>query len=166
MISMILNLMTAGPSEFDHRTSFSCLTLRRTVTLAPNSSTEIFKGSVNALPQRTTKSQVPKTIIVSARVLDESGTSLARYSNWPEPYKFIDFPKDVGFKVEVSSDGESVRLSSKRPVKGIILDAEGEDVRWSDQAIDLIPGEDQLVNAIGLKGRSVQTRYLGKEDAK
>ncbi|KAF9075879.1 glycoside hydrolase family 2 protein [Rhodocollybia butyracea] len=132
----------------------------KTVTLAPNSSTEVFKGSVNALQQRTTKSQVPKTIIASARLRDEDGTVLARYSNWPEPYKFIDFPKDVGFKIEISSDGESVTLSSKRPVKGIVLDVEGEDVKWSDQAIDLIPGDNQLVHAIGLKGRSVHARYL------
>ncbi|KAJ3922775.1 glycoside hydrolase family 2 protein [Lentinula edodes] len=133
----------------------------KAVNLSPNSSTEIFKGSVNALPPRTTKSQVPKIIVVSARLLDENGTVLARYSNWPEPYKFIDFPKDVGFSAEISADGESVKLSSKRPMKGIVLDVEGEDVKWSDQAIDLIPGDDQVIHAVGLKGRGVQVRYVG-----
>lgn len=83
----------------------------------------------------------------------------------PEPYKFIDFPKDSGFKVQVASDGESVTLSSKVPVKGVILDAEGEDVKWSDQAIDLIPGDEQVVQAIGLKGRIVQARHIGDETA-
>lgn len=81
--------------------------------------------------------------------------------NRPEPYKFIGFPKDLGLKVEVSSDGESVKLSSKVPVKGIILDAEGEHVKWSDQAIDLIPGDEQVVQAGGLGGRKVQVRYVG-----
>jgi len=133
----------------------------KTVALTPNSSTEIFKGKVAALPQRTTKSQIPKVIIVSSRLLDEDGKVLARYSNWPEPYKFIGFPKDLGLKVEVSSDGESVKLSSKVPVKGIILDAEGEHVKWSDQAIDLIPGDEQVVQAGGLGGRKVQVRYVG-----
>ncbi|KAJ3741170.1 glycoside hydrolase family 2 protein [Lentinula detonsa] len=133
----------------------------RTLILSPNSSTEIFKGPVNALPPRTTKSQIPKTISVSARLLDEDGTVLARCSNWPEPYKFIDFPNDVGFRAEISTDGESVKLSSKRPMKGIVLDAEGDDVKWSDQAVDLMPGDDQVVYAVGLKGRNVKARYVG-----
>lgn len=55
-----------------------------------------------------------------------------------------------------------ITLSSKLPVKGIILDAEGEaDVQWSDQAIDLIPGDDQVVFAWGLNGRALKARYLG-----
>lgn len=52
-------------------------------------------------------------------------------------------------------------LSCKKPIKGIILDVEGEDVKWSDQAIDLVPGDEQVVKASGLKGRSVKARYLG-----
>jgi beta-mannosidase len=144
---------------------FACLFyadhLCRTVTLSPNSSTEIFKGTISALPKRTTKSEIPKVIVVSARLLDEDGKVIARYSNWPEPFKFISFPKDLGFKAQVSSDGESVKLSSERPVKGIVLDVEGEPVKWSDQAVDLIPGDEILVRAVGLKGRNVQARYLG-----
>lgn len=55
-----------------------------------------------------------------------------------------------------------ITLSSTVPVKGIILDVEGdEDVRWSDQAIDLIPGDDQVVLAWGLNGRTPKARYLG-----
>jgi len=48
-------------------------------------------------------------------------------------------------------DGESVALSAKRPVKGIVLEVEGEEVKWSDQAIDLVPGDPQIVKAVGLK---------------
>ncbi|KAJ3841473.1 glycoside hydrolase family 2 protein [Lentinula raphanica] len=135
----------------------------RTLTLSPNSSTEVFKGTIQALPPRMTKTQVPNTIIVSSRLLDEDNTVLARYSNWPEPYKFIHFPKDVGFRAEV--DGDSVRLSSRRPMKGIVLEAEGDDVKWSDQAIDLIPGDDQVVHGVGLRGRDIKVRYVGDEIA-
>jgi beta-mannosidase len=52
------------------------------VVLAPNSSTELFKGDLPGQPVRTRKSEVPKTIIVSARLLGEDGSVLARYSNW------------------------------------------------------------------------------------
>jgi beta-mannosidase len=49
-----------------------------------------------------------------------------------------------------------------KPIKGIVLDAEGvENVKWSDQAIDLVPGDPQTIKAIGLKGRKVSVRYLG-----
>lgn len=81
----------------------------------------------------------------------------------PEPFKFIDFPppEDLGFKVGVSRDGESVRLSTERPIKGIVLDVDGEDAKWSDQAIDLVPEDPQIVKVVGLNGRKVKMRYLG-----
>ena len=52
------------------------------MTLALNSSTELYKGKLPGQPGRTKKSDVPKAIVVSARLLDENQTVLARYSNW------------------------------------------------------------------------------------
>jgi beta-mannosidase len=85
----------------------------------------------------------------------------------PEPFKFINFPKpeDLGFEVTVDADGETVHLSTNRPIKGIVLDADGDDVRWSDQAIDLVPDDPQTVKAIKLYGRTVKARYLGDGSA-
>ncbi|KAG2042900.1 glycoside hydrolase family 2 protein [Suillus americanus] len=147
---------------FDLRSSWT-VQFSKDIVLAPNSSTELYSGDLPGQPVRTKQSEVPRAIIVSARLLDASGTVLGRHSNWPEPFKFINFPaiKDLGFSVKTSSDGESVELSTQKPIKGIILDAEGEDVEWSDQAIDLVPGDPQIVKAIGLKGRDVRARYLG-----
>jgi beta-mannosidase len=34
-------------------------------------------------------------------------------------------------------------------------------VEWSDQAIDLVPGDPQIVKAVGLKGRDAMARFLG-----
>lgn len=81
----------------------------------------------------------------------------------PEPYKYIHFPaiEDLGLEITIGSDGESVALSSKKPIKGIVLDVEGENVGWSDQAIDLVPGDTQVVQAVGLRGREVKIRFLG-----
>ncbi|KAI0952282.1 hypothetical protein AcV7_008145 [Taiwanofungus camphoratus] len=137
------------------------------VTLAPNASTELFKGELPGQPKRTKLSEVPKTLIVSARLLDESGVVLGRYSNWPEPFKFIRFPdiKDLGLKISVGPDGESVQLSTKKPIKGIVLDVDGDYVRWSDQAIDLVPDDPQVIKAVGLRGRQVKARFLGDGSA-
>lgn len=62
-------------------------------------------------------------------------------------------------------DKETLELSCKKPIKGLVLDVEGEDVKWSDQAIDLVPGDKQFVKAIGLNGRPVQMRFLGDGSA-
>lgn len=52
------------------------------VALSPNSSTELYNGPLPGQPTRTSESELPKAIIVSARLLNEVGTVLARYSNW------------------------------------------------------------------------------------
>lgn len=51
------------------------------VVLAPNASTELWKGILPGQPTRTKLSEVPKAIIVSARLLD-GDIVLARYANW------------------------------------------------------------------------------------
>ncbi|KAF8138531.1 glycoside hydrolase family 2 protein, partial [Boletus edulis] len=137
--------------------------LAEDIVLQANSSTELYSGPLPGQPIRTKLSEVPRVIIASARLLDESGAVMGRFSNWPEPFKFIKFPaiKDLGLVVQIGDDGESVHLSAKKPVKGIILDAEGEDVKWSDQAIDLVPGDPQIIQAVGLNGRNVKVRFLG-----
>ena len=64
-------------------------------------------------------------------------------------------------EIKVCEDGETVELSCKKPIKGIVLDVEGEDAKWSDQAIDLVPGDPQTIHAKGLNGREVRLRFLG-----
>jgi beta-mannosidase len=83
--------------------------------------------------------------------------------NRPEPFKYIHFPsvEDLGLKIVPVADGESIELSTERPIKGIILEVEGDEVQWSDQAIDLVPGDPQVIQAKGLRGRQVKARFLG-----
>lgn len=90
-----------------------------------------------------------------------SNPSLTIFELRPEPFKFITFPADVGLTATVASDGESVVLTTEKPVKGVVLDVEGPEVKWSDQAVDLVPGDPQTVKAVGLKGRQVKLRFLG-----
>lgn len=85
----------------------------------------------------------------------------------PEPFKHIHFPSsaDVALRATVGDDGGTVTLESDRPVKGVVLDAEGDWVKWDDQAIDLVPGDPQVVFGKGLAGREVKVRYLGDGSA-
>ena len=95
-------------------------------------------------------------------------TRLVRLLARPEPFKYIHFPtRDaVGLQIDVSSGGERITLSAQKPIKGLILDVEGAaDATWSDQAIDLVPGDAQAVAVKGLAGRKVLARYLGDGSA-
>lgn len=134
--------------------------------LAPNSSTEIWQGDLPGQSIRTSLSQAPRPVVVQAKVVDaETGEVLARHSSWPEPYKFLKFPK---VKPDVEVKGDEVVLSCVVPIKGIVLDVEGDEegdeVKWSDQAIDLFPGDEQVVQAKGLKGRTPVVNFLGSEE--
>ncbi|THH11707.1 hypothetical protein EW145_g452 [Phellinidium pouzarii] len=152
---------TLSVTSFDLESEWT-ETWTKDIVLAPNASTELWKGSLSGQPTRTKLSDVPKPIVVSARILDGDAV-LSRYSNWPEPFKYIHFPsvEEAGLRVTLAGDGETIELSCKKPIKGIVLDVDGDDVKWSDQAIDLVPGDSQKVKALGLNGRTVKARYLG-----
>jgi len=158
---------------------------KRKVCLKRNSATELFKGPLPGQPIRTKESEVPRPIVVSARLLDvDSGEVLGRFSNWPEPFKYLTFPtpQEVALKLDVSpihsmaaegdlgvdfgrgglySSCDAIRVGVERPIKGLVLDVEGEDAKWSDQALDVVPGDDQVVRVWNLKGRDLKARYLG-----
>jgi len=137
--------------------------LSRKVVLRANSSCELYETRLPGQERRTSESEAQRMVVVSARLLDETGQVLARHSNWPEPFKRIKFPsaRELGLELTIGADGESVHLSCKRPIKGLVFDVKGDDVRWSDQAIDLIPDDPQTVKAVGLRGREVNVRFLG-----
>jgi len=52
------------------------------VVLSANASTELYSGSLPGQPVRRKKSDVPRTLVISARLLDEDKNVLGRYSNW------------------------------------------------------------------------------------
>ena len=57
-------------------------TQKLNVTLAPNSSTELWKGVLPGEGKRTRDSDPHNVIVVQARLLSADGKILARYSNW------------------------------------------------------------------------------------
>jgi beta-mannosidase len=143
------------------------------VILAPNASTEIWQGDVPGQPVRTTLGQVPQPIVVQARLYAAKAETggpdtldtrkvLARYSNWPEPWKYLSFPT---VDIKISVNGDEVAIEANKPVKGVIFDTDGDECEWSDQAVDLFPGDRQVLSAKGLNGREVSVRYIGDGSA-
>lgn len=91
----------------------------------------------------------------------------------PEPFKYLHFPESesLGFKVELAEGSEqsstlkTLKLITDKPIKGIVLDVESREVRFSDQAIDLFPGDPQTIRLEPVEGKfegkvKVKTRFL------
>ncbi|KZL79027.1 glycosyl hydrolase family 2 [Colletotrichum incanum] len=99
---------------------------------------------------------------VVAAYLVQNGKQIARYVNWPEPLKYLHLQKPKSLKAELAEGGDVVEISAEVPVKGVALEVESDDVVFSDNLVDIVPGE---VVKIGVKGASkdttIETRYLG-----
>jgi beta-mannosidase len=130
----------------------------RRVELKPNQTTEI--GGLR-IPS------ADSTVVVAYLDDEKTGERLARWVDWPEPLKFVHFSKisNVTAKLVASGEGDVVILSATTPVKGVMLGVPisegGEDAVWEDNFIDLVPGEEITVKVSGLKGRKIETRWLG-----
>ncbi|KAF8580934.1 glycoside hydrolase family 2 protein [Ramaria rubella] len=145
-------------------------TLTRTVVLGANQTTEILSMPVahrpvqpNPDPDSDPQVTPSHSVIVSAKLVDpRSGEVTARYSDWPQPYRVLDLP-DPGLQVTV--ENEVVSIEVDRPLKGLVLSVEGEgkEVKWSDNNLDIVPGDPRRILADGIGGRKLRVAYLGKE---
>lgn len=130
----------------------------KTVELLPNQSTEI-SSKVDITNYN------PPNIVASIEFKLPSGETLRSSADWPQPLKYIDFS---GRKVTCSVKGERVRIEADKPVKGVILDVEGDNdsgLEWSDNGFDIMPGEVIDITAKGLKGRKVIVSWYGEENS-
>lgn len=101
---------------------------------------------------------------VQVRLWGKDGVLLARETDWPQPLKYCVFT-NRGLVLEFNRGQEKVRASAKRPVKGLVYETEG--VGWSDNCLDVMPGDPQVVKTEGLGGKTLGLRWYGsrgKED--
>ena len=135
------------------------------VTLAPNQSTDIWSGPCPQPPEDVAydRSAPSGNVVLHATLMGAEGQVIARTSNWPEPYKLLQLA-DPGLEVKVEGDEVTVN-ATKKPCKGVWLDVEGENqgVMWSDNALDVFPGDPVTVRARGLAGKRITVAHLGSE---
>ena len=115
--------------------------------LEPNRSVEITNFEVPVLKKDTDEEL--RTVV--AAYLIEDGKQMARYVNWPEPLKYTHLQKPKYLKVKLSASADTVEISAEVPVKGVALAVEDDDVVFSDNCIDIVPGETISVVVKGLK---------------
>lgn len=123
------------------------------VQLAANRSTEL-----RSMPYQL---YLERGAVISARLIID-GEVAARSTLWPEPPKYYTLP-DPGLQVQRLA-ADTVRISVERPARALALSA-GDAVSWSDNMLDLLPGDDQIVRAVGLNGDQFKVRWLGAPHA-
>lgn len=140
----------------------------RPVELAAGHTTEL--GELAPPPEWTADTLV----VLEASLVDTAtNTVLARYVDWPEPYRYLVWPADTKLAIDVAhekhGDWEArVTISSNHALKGVWLEpkydgTEAEDSRepvWEDNMVDLLPGQPITVGVNGLTGRGVKGRFL------
>jgi beta-mannosidase len=119
---------------------------RRAIELAANRATEMGEIAITH----------DNALVIGARLLQE-GTVLARTTLWPEPFKYLELP-DPEIKIE-RLDAQTFRVAALRPAKGVWLTS-GNGIHWSDNMLDVLPGDPQVVIALGLGDSIVRVRTL------
>jgi beta-mannosidase len=99
--------------------------------------------------------------ILAARLWID-GICISRDTDWPQPLKYLSF-QDRG--LQVTSDKGSVRISVQKPTKNFVFE-EREGVTVSDSGLDLVPGDEQIIEIHGLKEneKPLAWRYLGQDE--
>lgn len=130
------------------------------IVLPENRSTEILARDVPVAHKGA--GEEARTVVAAYIVSKEGGAQLARYVNWPEPLKYLHLQKPQQLKAVLNDDLTAVEVSAEVPIKGLALECDDDAVIFSDNLVDIVPGE---VVSIGIKGANedtvISTRYLG-----
>jgi len=132
------------------------------VILGENRSTELWSGPCPEPPlDKAFDKVVPSGTVVVHTTLMANGVVIARYTDWPQPYKLLDLP-DPKIKVEVEVGNGVMRLNVEKPLKGVWLSVEGdgEGVEFGDNSLDLFPGDEFVVQTKGIEGRVLTVSSL------
>lgn len=115
------------------------------ITLPPNQASEL--GQFHYEAQRQP--------VIGARLLVDNAIA-ARATLWPEPFKYLTLPEP---NITLTRVGDKLTLRTARPAKGVWLEA-GDGIGWSDNFVDVLPGEAYAVAAAGLGEQAVKVRWL------
>lgn len=124
--------------------------VQKGIRVKANGTTDVLKGVIDNVQE--------EAHVLAARVW-VNGELVARDTDWPQPLKYLPFPSR-NVKVEVL--GDEIHVSAERPVKCLVFE-EREGCHLSDSAIDIVPGDKQVIQVRGLKAGSkpLDWTYLG-----
>ena len=121
--------------------------VRKHVKLVANGTTEVLTGTID--------NETEKPHVLAARIWID-GQLVARDTDWPQPFKYLDM-EDRGVEVEQRRSEMVVR--ARKPTKGLVFE-ERESVWVADSALDVVPGDEQVVAVTGLEEGDAPLRWL------
>ncbi|THY91566.1 putative beta-mannosidase [Aureobasidium pullulans] len=128
--------------------------IKTDVKITANGTTPIFDGELN--------NEEEEPHVLAARIwIDGEESAISRDIDWPQPLKYLNMD-DRGVKVVY--DNGKITVSSKKPTKGLVFE-EREGVLVNDSAVDIVPGDEQIITVKGLKAGDapLKWRYYGQE---
>lgn len=120
--------------------------LKKDVTITSNGTTDVFGDSVQGYGH--------EPIVLAARLFID-GQCVSRDFDWPQPYKYLSLDNS---SVKLALSGSSLKISTERPVKGLHIE-EQDGVTLDDNAIDLVPGDEQVISIHGFEGDVEQLKW-------
>jgi beta-mannosidase len=126
--------------------------VKRDIGLVPNGTTDIVSGTID------NRNEEPHVLAVRIWI---DGVIVSRDVDWPQPYKYLDFD-DRG--LEVIPQGETIAVRARKPTKGLVFE-ERSGVLVDDSAIDIVPGDEQIIKVRGLskQDKPLKWTFLGKD---
>lgn len=125
--------------------------VKNDIQIVANGTTDVLKGVIN--------NEKEEPHVLAARVWVD-GELVSRDVDWPQPLKYLDFA-DRGVTVTFREDKMIVKCD--KPTKGLVFE-EREGVLIDDSALDVVPGDEQVVTVKGLgHGKEpLKWRYYGQ----
>ncbi|KAJ3041625.1 hypothetical protein HDV00_008901 [Rhizophlyctis rosea] len=172
-----------------------CIAREMDVSLVGNGCTEILEMDMREPPNkeeenddanawgddRDPPSTRTHTVVCHAVVIDSTTKKvISTHTDWPQPHKYTNFPAP-NFTITFDAHSETLAISAERPCKGLVFDLavredrrrdDDVDVKWSDNCLDLWPGEEAVVCGEGLAKilkrdgdlRNVRVSWMGMEE--
>jgi beta-mannosidase len=125
--------------------------IKREVRVIANGTTDVLSGMIDNINEEPH---------VLATRISVNGEIVSRDVDWPQPLKYLNFD-DRG--IEVIPGNESITVRAAKPTKGLVFE-ERAGILINDSAIDVVPGDEQVVKVTNLAASEKPLRwtYLGK----
>ncbi|KAF2657623.1 glycoside hydrolase family 2 protein [Lophiostoma macrostomum CBS 122681] len=125
--------------------------VKKDIKIVANGTTDVLSGSLDNVNE--------EPHVLAARIWID-GEVVSRDVDWPQPLKYLSFEdRDV----QVQRSGSSIHVKADKPTKGLVFE-ERSGVLVNDSAIDVVPGDEQVISVRGLAADAAPLKwtYLGE----
>lgn len=123
----------------------------RDINIVANGTTDVLQDTID--------NETEEPHVLAARIFVD-GKVLSRDVDWPQPLKYLDFSDR---NVKLTASGNTITIKADKPTKGLVFE-EREGVLVDDSAIDVVPGDEQVVTVAGMSSSDdapLKWTYLG-----